>query len=83
MSPEIILDTLQASHQSGKTGRRSGKRSCRLAKTADGLDGRAIRKAILAGSACDIETAQNLQQAHRAQMRWPFAVRGAQKAADK
>ena len=40
----------------------------RLAKAADGLDGRRIRKGIFAAAASDIETAKNLNKLTCAQI---------------
>jgi len=81
---EIILDTLHGIASVWKQVGALESEAARLAKTADGLDGRAIRKAIFAGAASDIETAQNLNKLTRAQIEVAFRRSlDAQKAADK
>jgi AAA+ superfamily predicted ATPase len=65
---EIILDTL---HGIAKVWKAVGKLehdAGRLAKASAGLDGRTIRKAIFAGAALDIDTAQDLNHLSCAQI---------------
>jgi AAA+ superfamily predicted ATPase len=59
---EIICDTLHGIARVWKNVARLEDHADKLAQTADGLDGRAIRKAIFAGAALDIETAQDLNR---------------------
>ena len=59
---EIILDTLRGIASAWKDVRGLEGDVDRLAKAADGLDGRRIRKGIFAAAASDIETAKNLNK---------------------
>jgi len=64
---EIIVDTLKAIASVWKEVASLAAHVDHLVKAADGLDGRRIRKAILAAIASDIETAKNpncLKKAH-------------------
>jgi SpoVK/Ycf46/Vps4 family AAA+-type ATPase len=66
---EIILDTLLGIAATWREVARLSDSASELAKVAAGLDGRAIRKAIFAGAALDIETAQNLNRMTVAQIK--------------
>ncbi|HTZ68276.1 MAG TPA: AAA family ATPase [Roseiarcus sp.] len=80
---DIVIDTLrgiaQVWHAVGRLEDDAGK----IAKVAAGLDGRAIRKAIFAGAAADVETAQNLDRLTRTQIEAALrqALEARQKAA--
>jgi pachytene checkpoint protein 2 len=65
---EIILDTLRGIASAWKDVRGLEAAVDRLAKAADGLDGRRIRKGIFAAAASDIETAKNLNKLTCAQI---------------
>jgi SpoVK/Ycf46/Vps4 family AAA+-type ATPase len=65
---EIILDTLRAIASVWKDVRSLEADIDRLAKAADGLDGRRIRKEIFAAAASDFETAKNLNKLTCAQI---------------
>jgi pachytene checkpoint protein 2 len=65
---EIILDTLRGIASAWKDVRGLEADVDRLAKAADGLDGRRIRKGIFAAAASDIETAKNLNKLTCAQI---------------
>jgi len=56
---EIILDTLKAIGAVWKGVRALEKEAARLAKAAEGLDGRRIRKLIFVAMASDMETAKD------------------------
>jgi pachytene checkpoint protein 2 len=65
---EIILDTLKAIATVWKEVRGLEAEADRLAKAANGLDGRRIRKEIFAAAASDIETAKDLNKLSGAQI---------------
>jgi SpoVK/Ycf46/Vps4 family AAA+-type ATPase len=65
---EIILDTLRAIAGVWRDVHGLEADVDRLAKSAEGLDGRRIRKEIFAAAASDIETAQNLNKLTCAQI---------------
>lgn len=65
---EIILDTLKAIATAWKEVRRLEADVDRLAKAADGLDGRRIRKEIFAAAASDLESAKDLNKLTCAQI---------------
>lgn len=65
---EIILDTLRGIASAWKDVRGLEAVVDRLAKAAEGLDGRRIRKGIFAAAASDIETAKNLNKLTCAQI---------------
>jgi AAA+ superfamily predicted ATPase len=69
---DIILDTLHGIARVWKAVGRLEEDAGKLAKVAAGLDGRAIRKAIFAGAAGDVETAQHLDRLTRAQIEAAF-----------
>jgi SpoVK/Ycf46/Vps4 family AAA+-type ATPase len=56
---DIIADTLSAIGREWLGARRLAKDGGRLARAAEGLDGRRIRKAIFGAMASDIETAKD------------------------
>lgn len=65
---DIILDTLRGIATVWKGASRLEDHVGKLAKVAAGLDGRAIRKAIFAGAAADVDTAQDLDRLTGAQI---------------
>jgi AAA+ superfamily predicted ATPase len=69
---EIILDTLKAIGGVWKSVRALQADADRLAKAADGLDGRRIRKEIFVAIGCDIETAKDPNRLTRAQIEAAF-----------
>lgn len=69
---EIIIDTLEAIATVWKDVRALEGDADRLAKAADGLDGRRIRKGIFAAAASDVETARDLNKLSRAQIETAF-----------
>lgn len=69
---EIIIDTLKAIATVWKDVRALEADADRLAKAADGLDGRRIRKEIFAAAASDVETARDLNRLCRAQIETAF-----------
>jgi AAA+ superfamily predicted ATPase len=81
---DIIADTLKATAKVWPQVEKLAHDIAALVKASDGLDGRAIRKAVFAAAASDIETAQNLNHLTRAQIAAAFKrMLDAQKAADK
>ena len=69
---EIILDTLKAVGASGRTCVPLRPMQTGLAKAADGLDGRRIRKEIFVAMASDIETAKDPNKLTTAQIESAF-----------
>ena len=69
---EIILDTLKAVSKVWKSVHALEGEVDRLAKAAEGLDGRRIRKQIFAAMASDIETAKDPNKLTRAQIESAF-----------
>jgi pachytene checkpoint protein 2 len=69
---EIILDTFRAIATVWKDVRALEADADRLAKAAQGLDGRRIRKAIFAAAASDIETAKDPNKLNRGQIEDAF-----------
>jgi AAA+ superfamily predicted ATPase len=69
---EIILDTLKAVSKVWKSVHALEGEVDRLAKAAEGLDGRRIRKQIFAAMASDIETAKDPNKLTRAQVESAF-----------
>jgi AAA+ superfamily predicted ATPase len=69
---DIIRETLQAIGSVWKDARSLEADAATLAKAANGLDGRRIRKAIFAAAASDIETAKDPGKLTRAQIERTF-----------
>jgi AAA+ superfamily predicted ATPase len=69
---EIILDTLKAIGSIWKNVKALEAESARLAKAAEGLDGRRIRKGIFAAVGSDIETAKDPNRVTRLQIESAF-----------
>jgi AAA+ superfamily predicted ATPase len=70
---DIIADTLASVGKVWRTAGGLAATADRLARAADGLDGRRIRKAIFAAMACDIETAKDPNRLTAAQIEAAFA----------
>lgn len=69
---DIIIDTLRGISKVWTGVSRLEDAADKLAKAAAGLDGRAIRKGILAGAAANVETAQHLERLTAAQIEAAF-----------
>jgi len=70
---DMILETLKGIAGIWKDVKELADDVERLAKSADGLDGRRIRKAIFAAAASDIETAKDLNRLRSAQIQAAFS----------
>jgi len=69
---DMILETLKGIAGTWKEVRTLEADVDRLAKAAEGLDGRRIRKAIFAAAASDVETAKDLNHLQSAQIEAAF-----------
>ena len=74
---EIIAETLKAVGSIWKSVKALEAQADRLAKAADGLDGRRIRKGIFAAIGSDIETAKDPNQLTAAQIESAFRTQQA------
>jgi AAA+ superfamily predicted ATPase len=68
----MIIETLRGIAGTWKDVRGLAADVDRLAKAAEGLDGRRIRKAIFAAAASDVETAKDLNNLRTAQIEAAF-----------